>query len=45
MEELCVPKDKQIKKWNKGSGDLREKSHPAKFPTCEKKLKKNYSDV
>ena len=37
----CVQGDKQIKKWNKGSGDLRARSHPAKFPTCEKELKKN----
>ena len=27
---------KQIKKWNKESGDLRAKSDPAKLPTCER---------
>lgn len=37
----CVQGDKQTKKWNKGSGDLRARSHPAKFPTCEKELKKS----
>ena len=36
-----VQEDKQIKKWNKGSGDLRARSHPAKFPIFEKKLKKS----
>ena len=25
---------------NKGSGDLRARSHPAKLPSCEKELKK-----
>ena len=37
----CVQGDKWIKKWNKGSGDLRARSHPAKFPACEKELKIN----
>ena len=38
----CVQGDKQIKKWNKGSGDLRARyHHPGKFPTCEKKLKES----
>ena len=34
----CIQGDKQIKKWNKGNGDLRERSHPA-IPSCEKELK------
>ena len=42
----CIQGDKQIKKWNKESGDLRAGSHPAKFPNCEKELKKSLdSDV
>ena len=37
---------KQVKenpdvKWNKGSGALRTRSHPAKLPTCERELKKS----
>ena len=39
--KFCVQGDKQIKKWNKGSGNLKARSHPAKFPTCEKELKKS----
>ena len=40
----CVQGDDHIKeksdaKWNKGSGDFRARSHPAKLPTCEKELK------
>ena len=35
----CVQGNKQIKKWNKGSGDLRARSHPAKFPIVKKNLK------
>jgi len=30
-------------KWNKGSGDLRARPHPAKLPTCEKESKKSLS--
>ena len=26
-------------RWNKGSGDLRARSYPAKLPTCKKELK------
>ena len=33
--------DKQIKKWKTGSGGLRAKSHPARFPVCEKGLNKS----
>lgn len=36
----CVQEDKRIKKWKKASGDLKTRFHPAKFPTCEKELKK-----
>ena len=28
-------------KWNKGSGDLRARSHPAKLPSYAKELKKS----
>ena len=31
--------------WNKGSGDLTARLHPAKLLTCEKELKKNLSSV
>jgi hypothetical protein len=34
-------KKKSSDKWNKESGDLRARSHPAKLPTCEKELKKS----
>jgi hypothetical protein len=34
-------KEKPEAKWNKGSGDFRERLHPAKPPTCEKDLKKS----
>ena len=33
--------EKPDAKWNKGSGDLRARPHPAKLPTCEKELKKS----
>ena len=36
--KFCVQGDKWIKKWNKGSGDLRARSHPIKFPTEWKKI-------
>ena len=39
--KFCVKGEKQTKKWNKGSGDLRGRSNPAKFPTCKKELKKS----
>ena len=39
--KFFVQGDKQIKKWNKGSGDLRTRSHPTKFPISEKELKKS----
>jgi len=29
-------KEKPDVKWNKGNGDPRARSHPGKFPTCEK---------
>ena len=32
---------KEIRKWNKGSGDLRVRSHPPKLPICGKELKKS----
>ena len=32
----------ELKKWNKKNGSLRARSHPAKFLTCEKELKKNF---
>ena len=32
----CVQGDKQIKKRNKGSGDLSIRPHPAKLPTYKK---------
>ena len=43
--KFCAQGDKQIKeksaaKWNKGSGDHKATSYPAKFPTCGKELKK-----
>ena len=31
----CAQGHKQSKKRYKGSGDLRARSHPAEFPTCE----------
>ena len=37
----CAQGDKWIKKWNKGSGDLRARSRLAKFPICGKELKKS----
>lgn len=37
----CVQGDRQIKKWNKGSGNLRVRSNPAKFPNCNKELRKS----
>ena len=43
--ESCVPGDKQIKNLSKWSSDLRARSHPVKFPVCEKELKKNWSRV
>ena len=41
-----VQGDKQIKekynvKWNKGCGDVRVRSYPAKLLTCEKELRKS----
>ena len=36
--------EKPDAKWNKGSGDLRARPHPAKLPTCEKELKKSLSN-
>ena len=36
-------KEKPDNKWNKGSGDLRARPHPAKFPACDKELKKGLS--
>lgn len=35
----CVQGDKQIKKWKKGSGDLRAGSHPAKWKETKEKLR------
>ena len=32
----CVQGDKQIKKWDKGSGDLREGPHPVKFSAVKR---------
>lgn len=34
-------KEKPKAKCNTGSGDLLARSHPAKFPICEKELKKS----
>ena len=39
--KFWVQRNKWIKEWDKGSGDLRTRSHPDKFPSCGKKLKKN----
>ena len=39
--KYCDQRDKQIKKWTKGNGDLRARSHPDKFPICGKELKKS----
>lgn len=40
-----TPVFKEIKRlkisWNKGSDDLKAKSHQAQFPSCEKELKKS----
>ena len=36
---LCIQRDKQIKKLNKGSHESRERSHPTMFLTCKKELK------
>lgn len=33
-------KGKRDARWNEGSGDLLERLHPAKLPSCEKKVKK-----
>jgi len=38
-------KEKPGAKWNKGSGDLRARSHPAKLPTCGKQLKKSEKEL
>ena len=39
--KYCDQRDKQIKKWTIGIGDLRARSHPDKFPICGKELKKS----
>ena len=41
-----APEDKKfnrkpVPKWNKRSGDLRERAYSAKLSTCEKELKKS----
>jgi hypothetical protein len=36
-------KEKHDTNWNKGSGDLMSRPHPAKFPICGKEGKKNLS--
>lgn len=36
-----VQGEKQFKKWNKESGDLKEIIHPAKFPTCVEELRRS----
>lgn len=43
MKEVksCNQGDKQIKKWNKESGDLRARSYPTKLPIYKKELKKS----
>lgn len=46
--KFCAQEDKIVTgkadaKWSKGSGDLRARLQPAKFPTCRKELKKNLS--
>lgn len=50
VAKACVEGDKQIRekldaKWNKGSGDLRPRSHPDKLPILEKKLKKSEKEL
>jgi hypothetical protein len=37
----CVQGDKEVRKWNKGSDDLRERPLPVKLPSYEKGLKKS----
>lgn len=37
-------KEKPDAKWNKENGNLRARPHSAKFPTCEKELKKSLSN-
>lgn len=49
-EERSTRKYKQIieksdAKWKKGSGDLRARPHPAKFPTCEKEIEKSAKEI
>ena len=39
-DKFWVQGDTWMKKWNKGSGVLREKSHTAEFPSCGQELKK-----
>lgn len=41
--QVYVQGDKHVKRWHKRSHDLKAGSHPAKIPSCEKKLKKIFN--
>lgn len=40
LKEIKMVKGKPDAKWNKGSANLRAKTHPAKLSACEKELEK-----
>lgn len=37
-------KEKPGAQWNKGNGAVRVRPHPAKFPTCDRNVPKDFSD-
>lgn len=37
--KVFIQEDEQMKKWTKGSGDIRVRLSPAKLLSCEKELK------